>query len=399
MQTPSSFSATEIQQLRAETIGTQSVMHFNHAGSSLVPDVVHDAVVEYLDFERRIGGYEAMAAYADKLTHVKTQLADLIGARPEEVALAESQTVAWNRLFWGLKLGKGDVVLTATAAYGSNFLAFMQARDHFGAEIQVVESNSFGEIDLDALKAAITPQVKLIALTHIPTFGGLINPAEDVGAIAREHGIPYLLDACQSIGQYPLDVSRLGCDMMTGTGRKYLRAPRGTGFAFVRADFLDRLEPLGPDLLSADWLESGQDYQLKPDASRFEYFEHSRALKLGFGEACAYAHRVGMDRIWDRICRLSKSLREHLQALPKVELKDQGQGNRSGIVTFTVAGHKPEAVQTHLAQHKINISLAGAFSSRLDMGPRGIDWMLRASVHYINTEAEIAELVERVGDL
>ncbi|MEO1448399.1 MAG: aminotransferase class V-fold PLP-dependent enzyme, partial [Bacteroidota bacterium] len=364
-----------------------------------VPDVVHDTVVAYLDFERRIGGYEAMAAYADKLSHVKTQLADLIGAAPEEVALAESQTVAWNRLFWGLQFKKGDIILTATASYGSNFLAFMQARDHFGAEIQVVPSTPYGEIDLDALKAAITPRVKLIALTHIPTFGGLVNPAEEVGQIARQAGIPYLLDACQSIGQYPLDVEKLGCDMMTGTGRKYLRAPRGTGFAYVRKDFLDQLEPLGPDLLSADWLESGSEYQLKPDASRFEYFEHSRALKLGFGEACAYAHRVGMDRIWGRICTLSASLRAQLQALPKVELKDQGQGHQSGIVTFTVKDRTPGEVQAHLAAFKINISLAGAFAARLDMGPRGIEWMLRASVHYMNTEEEVLELVERVGEL
>ena len=387
----------EVQRYRAETPGTQHVIHFNNAGSSLLPTPVFDAVDTYLKSEYLIGGYETCDKYADGFAYSKDKLGELIGAQGEEIALLESATTAWYKAFLGLNFQPGDVVLTSQTEYVSNFLGLLREKKHQGIEIQIIPNNQWGEIDVEELEKMISPSVKLIAISHIPTNGGLVQPAAEVGRIAKAHNIPYLLDACQTVGQIPINVEELGCDMLSATGRKFLRGPRGTGFLYVRKDFMDKLDPPLPDLFSFEWDEINS-YSPRAGATRFENYEKHFAGQIGLGIAAEYALNIGVDKIWSRSKQLSELLREKLNELEGVQTRDLGR-QPCAIVTFTVEQKAAGEVKALLNEKGINTSFVDAGGALMDMAERKLGNMIRASVHYYNTEEEIKTFIDALKSI
>jgi len=387
-----SLSQQDVDLLRQDTPGVRQRIHFNNAGTGLAPTPVLEAVKRHLELEAEQGGYEAAAAAQPALDTFYTALAALIGSKPHEIAYIENATRAWDMAFYGIDFREGDRIVTGRAEYVSNFVAFLQMKRRKGIEIDVVEDDSSGQIDLAALKAAITPKTRLVALTHIPTFSGLINPAEHVGEIARSAGVLYLLDACQSAGQIPLNVHDIGCHMLSGTGRKYLRGPRGTGFLYVSDAVLDQVEPPFIDLQSANWIDDNS-YELVPHARRFETWERYVAGQIGLGVAVTYAIGFGMERLGNRTCALGAQLRSELSGLSEVTLHDKGK-RKGGIVTFTLAGETPERTKARLGTAGINVSVSSASSARIDLPHRGLDAVVRASLHAFNSEEEIERFVK-----
>jgi cysteine desulfurase/selenocysteine lyase len=387
----------EVERFRAETRGTQSVLHFNNAGSSLPPDCVHDAIVGHLEREREIGGYEAKQEAASQIDAFYSEAALLIGAEADEIAYVENATRAWDMAFYSLPLGAGDTILTARAEYSSNYLAYLQLAKRNGVKIRLIPDDASSQIDARALRAMIDSTTKLISITHIPTHGGLINPAAEVGKVAKDHGIPFLLDACQSVGQLDVNVGEIGCDMLSATGRKFLRGPRGTGFLYVRRELANRLDPVFVDLHAADWIED-DTYRLADGARRFENWECYYAGKLGLAVAMRYAREVGIKRIERRVLPLAAGLRRELASLPSVTVTDTG-AHLSGIVTFVMDGKEPTAIHTALSKQAINVSVSSGAHARFDLLPRGFQDVVRASVHYFNTEQEIERFCGAVRDL
>ena len=382
----------DIDAVRADTPACQRLVHFNNAGASLMPDPVFHAVTAHLTLERQIGGYEAARAATDDLTAFYAEFAGLLNADPDEIAYAENATRAWDMAFYGLPLQAGDRILTHASDYVSNALALLQQARRRDLHIDLVPSDASGQIDIAALESLITPRTRLISLTHVPTQGGLVNPAVEVGRIARKHGLIYLLDACQSIGQMAVDVRTIGCDILSGTGRKFLRGPRGTGFLYVRKGFLDQIDPPFIDLHSATW--TGPDtYTLDPTAKRFENWESFTAGRIGLMNAVRYARAIGLENIELRVTLLASALRFALSSIPGITLQDQG-AQKCGIVTFTRHCEDAEAIRTRLHTANINVSTTNRSSALLDFDARGLTSIVRASVHYYNTEAEIGRFVD-----
>lgn len=378
------FSLTRV---RMDTPGCDNVIHLNNAGAALMPNPVIAATVGHLYLESQIGGYEAAAANSQKVERVYDAAANLIGCTRDEIALTENATRAWDMAFYSIPFQPGDRILTCTSEYASNYMAFLQVARRTGAVVEVIPNDQHGQISVWKLQEMMDEKVKLIAINHIPTNGGLINPAEEIGQVAREAGVLYLLDACQSIGQIPVYVEEIGCDFLSATSRKYLRGPRGVGFLYVYQERISQLEPPMVDLQAADWV-SAEAYRLKDNARRFETWESNVAGRIGLGVALDYLLELGIEETSARLCTLAENLRQKLAGIPGVTVHDLGE-RQGGIVTLTVDGWDAAAVKQRLAEQQINVSISTPFSARLDMDARQLPGLVRASVHYYNSEPEI----------
>ena len=381
---------TDVAALRARTPGTAHVTHLNNAGCSLPTSGVLDTVIGYLHREAMIGGYEAAAEVEQPLSAVYSSIATLLGAQSNEIALVENATAAWDMAFHSIPFVAGDRILTVQSEYASNYIAYLLVAERHGVRIDVVPDDEHGQADLGALEAMMDDRVRLVSVTHVPTNGGLVNPVAAIGAIAKRAGALFLVDACQSVGQLDFTVDSIGCDLLSFTGRKYVRGPRGTGALFVRSTVLEQLRPPFLDLHSATWT-SPTTYEMVPGAKRFENWESNIANKLGLGVAVDEALAIGLPAIEARVVELAARLRTMLRDVPGVTVHDQGE-RQCGIVTFTVDGHDPGDLAANLRAQMINVSVTRRAGTLLDMRRRNLDALVRASVHYFNTDDELDRL-------
>jgi len=387
----------DLARARRETRGCEGVTHFNNAGAALPPAPVADALYGYLRQEELEGGYEVMERRHGELEHFYAAAATLLGCDPAEIAFADSATRAWNAAFYALDLRPGDRILAGSAEYGSSLAALLHRQHQLGVEIVWLPDDARGQTDVAALASLIDARTKLIFLTQVPSGNGLVNPAAAVGRVAKDAGIPYLLDACQALGQLPVNVDEIGCDLLCGTGRKYLRAPRGTGLLYVRRSLLETLTPHELNHHAA-FLVGTHRYRLRPDARRFECWERSYAGQLALGVAIDYALAWGLDAIAGRIVELAAELRRQLSALDGVTVADRG-AQQCGIVTFHAAKTSAETLQRQLAERGINLSTVPAsanpvFTQRHPQPP-----LLRASLHYYNSREEIGRFIDELRKL
>lgn len=289
----------DVERARADTPAVEDLDYFFSCGAGLMPRQVLEAIHAHLDREAQIGGYAAEEQAKPGLDATCASIACLLNCSPDEIALVENATVAWRQAFYGLAqdMERGDNIVTVIPEYASNFIAFLQTVKRRGVEIVVAPNDDSGQVDVEALEGLVDERTKLIAMTHVPTSGGLVTPAEEVGRIARVKGVPYLLDACQSVGQLPLDVEAIGCDFLSATGRKFLRGPRGTGFLYARKSAMEACEPPMLDLLSATWVAADR-YELDPTARRYENWEGilSTCLVGPTGPSTRTRSRRGPDR-------------------------------------------------------------------------------------------------------
>lgn len=393
-----SLSPIAVDALRASTPGAQSITHFNHAGASLPSSATLEAIRAHLWREATLGPMEAGVAAREQTERARLLAAQLLNAQPSEIALTTGNSPGWGAAFAALGPWRpGDRILVGRHEWGGNLAAMQLAAQRAGASIEAIPSDSSGAVDPNELAAMLDERVRLISLTWLPANGGLINPAAAIGQVARRHGIPYFVDAAQAVGQLPVDVTQLGCDVLSGAGRKALRGPRGTGLLYIRQDFLPSLTPAIVDTRSAP-LDANDAPVLRNGAARFESAEASLALRCGLANALQEALAIGMENIRARIEGISQALRHQLAEIPGVTVLDQGL-ERSGLVAFNVTGRDAISVQSSLAEQGIVIGSNGIAYTPLDMRFRGLKRIARASVSYLTTESEIDKLVSGIRAL
>lgn len=374
-------------------------MHFNNAGCGLIPAAVLAPTLEHLALEARIGGYEAAAARADAVADFYSATAELIGGTAGNIAFASSATHAFATALSAIAFAAGDVILTTRNDFVSHQIAFLSLRKRFGVRIVHAPDLPEGGVDVAAMAEQMrTYRPRLVAVTHIPTNSGLVQPVEAIGRYCRELELLYAVDACQSVGQLPLDVEAIGCDILTATCRKYLRGPRGSGFLYVSDRVLaGEYEPLFIDMRGARWVAADR-YQPAESAVRFEDWEFPYATLLGCAAAARYATEVGVAAGGARARGLAARLRAGLAAVPGVQVLDRGT-ELGALVTFGLGGWDSGAFKAALDARRVNSALSFREFAVFDFGDKDIDWCVRLSPHYYNTEEEVDSVVQAVGEL
>jgi selenocysteine lyase/cysteine desulfurase len=304
------MEAQLIAQWRANTPGVQHRIHLNNAGAALPPQTVIDTMMAYLHEESLTGGYELAAQKQAEIEAAYDSLAKFLHTKARNVAFANNATDAYSRALSSIPLQEGDTILTTTNDYVSNIISFLQLRKHKGIQIALAENGPNGAVDVQSMADLIKKvQPKLVAVTHIPTSSGLVQDVVSIGALCAAAGTWYLVDACQSVGQLPINVQEIQCDFLSATGRKFLRGPRGTGFLYVSDRALDAgLAPLFLDLHSAQW-SSADEYKAAASAKRFEIWERNYGLMLGLKSAIDYLLEQDEQQIYQRIPQLAEQLR------------------------------------------------------------------------------------------
>nr|WP_294947125.1 aminotransferase class V-fold PLP-dependent enzyme [uncultured Mucilaginibacter sp.] len=399
------FSLAEIQQLRTETKGTQQVIHLNNAGAGLMPDVVTQAQLAHINLEAEIGGYEASAYKVNEINSFYTEAALLFNTKPANIAFTASATDSYTRALSSIPFAQGDIILTDNDDFVSNQIQFLSLQKRFGVKIVHIDNSPIGGVDLNDLQQKLkTLQPKLLAITHIPTNSGLVQPVEQIAAIYADylqlhHGKTwYILDACQSAGQMKLDVQQLKCDFLSVTARKFLRGPRGTGILYIADNALDAgLEPLFIDMRGAEW-QSKDTYRQQPGAKRFEDWEFAYSTVIGTSAAIAYCRNIGEERIWQQVKLLSGILRDKLSGIDGLRLLDKGP-QLASLVTFTVQHSDPVFIVSELLKRKINVVPSYRAFGVIDFDEKGVKWAVRASPHYYNTLDELEIFTESLQEI
>jgi len=388
-----------LAQWREETPGCANRLHLNNAGAGLMPKSVVEAIVGHLDREANFGGYESADDAAESVGDAYASVALILGAQPRNIAIVENSTVAFFQALSAFDFRPGDVIVTTRNDYISNQLAYLSLSRRHGVEIRRAADLSTGGADPQSVRELLCdPRVRLLAVTWVPTNSGLIQPVETLGEIAESAGVPYLIDACQAVGELPVDVSRLRCDFLSATARKFLRGPRGIGFLYISDRALQRgVHPLYLDMRGAEW-KAADSFQLTPDARRFENWEFAYSLVLGLGEAARYAARVGIETGGRRARELAASLRTKLNVLPGFRVLDRGK-ELAAIVTVEVPGWQSPELVEFLRTRNINTAATLRDYAVIDMDEKHAASALRVSPHYYNTEDELDILLGTLKSL
>ena len=389
----------QLTQWRTDTPGCAHRNHLNNAGAGLMPRPVIDAIKNHISLESEIGGYEAESARQGAIDAVYDEIGALVGAPSRNMAIVANATAGFVQSMSAFDLTSDDVIVTSKCDYVSYQISFLSLVNRRGVKVQRVADLPEGGIDPDALRDTLhRTRARLVHISWVPTNSGIVQDVAAVGAVCKEAGVPFVLDACQAVGQIPIDVNQIHCDYLSVTARKFLRGPRGIGFMYVSDAALARGDhPLFVDMRGARWADVDR-YELVDSAQRFEDWEFPHALVLGLGAAARYARNVGIDTASQRAFGLAARLRRELETIDGVRVLDRGK-EQCAIVTFDVRGRDASDLVAELAWRGVNSTASLRWYGLIDFTEKGTTSAVRLSPHYYNTEEEIDSAIGHLREI
>jgi cysteine desulfurase/selenocysteine lyase len=391
-----------VEQVRAEIPFLRTgIIYLDNAATTPTPQPVLDAMLEYFnEYGANVGRglHRATRRATEAFEATRSKLAQVIGAKPGEIVYTKNATEAINIVAQGLKLGKGDKVVTTVIEHHSNLIPWQRLERTKGIELEIVRATPECLVEPRVVEEAIDEKTRLVAAVHVSNAIGSVQPVEEIGKLAAEHEVLFLVDASQAVGHMPVDVKAIRCDFLAAPGHKGLLGPQGTGFLYVREDRQRELEPL---LLGGGIVESVEEHahKLVPSPQIFDAGTPNIPGIIGLGRACEYVLEIGPERIAQRERKLTEQM---LKIADLERIKVYGPrdlGGRGGVVSFNVEGmshHDVAAMLDELANIAVR---SGHHCAQPTMRHLGVEGTVRASVHYYNLEREIEKFVEILGQV
>lgn len=366
-------------------IKTGPQLYFNHGGCSFTTASTLDAVVQQLTLEQEMGNAVADLMTSADRSNVYKLAARTVGANDDDIALTDSHTTGWIKALQTIKLNAGDLILTTRSEWGGNLRALQQLAQRYDGSVVIMPTVSDGSVCLKSLAAMMGKKVKLISVSWIGSNGGHIEPVAEIGEVAKAHGATYFVDASQAVGQMQVDVQHIQCDVLTTPGRKWLRGPKGTGFMYLRREFLDKCQ-------TSAYFNGRLNPSTSLTAKNFEASSPSVPLQMGLMSALMQLEKASVERVHQQILFHSQHMWQGLKAIPEVTCISQVPPQH-GLVSFILAGQRAMTVRQKLMAIGIEVAANQAAFTPLDMQERQLDVVVRASSHACTTSAEIDQLI------
>jgi len=379
-------------------VNGKPLIYFDSANTAQKPSVVIDTVdAFYREHNANISravhtlGMEATEAFEAS----RQKLARFINVRPDELVLTSGTTQAINLVAYSYalpKLKKGDVILLSRMEHHANIVPWQLIAERTGAEIRVAEINAAGEIDLPALWQAMTPEVKILGITHVSNVLGTLNPVEQICREARKRKIATVIDGSQALPHRKVDVAAIGCDFYVFTGHK-MCGPTGTGGLWAKREHLETMPPFfgGGEMIKEVRFEKTV---FNDPPHKFEAGTPNIAGVIGLGAAVDYLEAIGMENIHQREQAL---LVYATHALKQIEgLRIFGEASeKAAVISFQVEGAHSHDLATLLDLEGIAVR-SGQHCAHPLMEFFGVAATCRASFAFYNTEQEIDALIAAI---
>ena len=368
-------------------------INFNNAGSSKPLNIVKKEINSFLEIENNYGGYYAVVKFKNKLNCFYNNLSKLINCKQKEISFLTSTTLAWNLFFNSLKINKNQNILIFENEYGSNLIYYKNKRHN----IKIVNIKKNGKVCFEDLKKKINKYTKVVSLCHVATHSGNKIEAEKICNYVKElfPEVICVIDACQSIGQVEVDVKKINCDVLVGSGRKYLRGPRGTGFIYINDKITNQISPMILDMKNSEIIGD----KIKINKSNiFENFEFSPSLQVGLGKAIERVNKYGIYKIERNIIKKSKYFRKKLENFNQITFFEN-LNTLTGINTLKIKGLSSLKIYTYLLSKGILCSISKYSSSLFYFKKIKVNDLIRISIHQYNSYDDINYLVKCLIDL
>lgn len=371
------------------------LIYFDSANTGQKPAAVIEAVDDFYrhhnaNVSRAVHalGSEATEAYEG----ARAKLARFLNVRVDELVLCSGTTFAINLVAysWALpRLRPGDAIVLTRMEHHANIVPWQLVAQRTGATIKVAEIDERGQLDLNQLYALLTPEVKLLALTHVSNVLGTVNPVREICREARKRGIATLVDGSQAAPHRPLDIAAIGCDFYAITGHK-MSGPTGTGALWARREHLDAMPPFigGGEMIKEVRFE-GTVFADGP--RKFEAGTPNIAGFVGLGAAVDYLSALGMAHVDAREQVLLAYANEALSQVPGLRIFGQAQ-EKAAVISFLVEGAHAHDLATLLDLEGVAIR-SGHHCAHPLMQHFGVPATCRASLAFYNTHDEIDAFV------